>query len=63
MNKSITAARKRDVASALGSVRAEGLAPSKKTVSRLNDYANGKLSVQDLRKITLIDIRNSHNQK
>jgi Antitoxin VbhA len=41
--------RKRAVAAALGSVRAEGLKPSSTTQKNLRDYAAGKISAAELR--------------
>jgi hypothetical protein len=57
MNKSNISARQKAVISALGSVRAEGLSPSQKTKKRLNDYANGKITIQELRRITVREVK------
>jgi len=56
MNKINILARQRVILSAIGSVRAEGLSPSTKTQKRLADYANGKISAQQLRDITIQEI-------
>ena len=58
MNKSNILTRQRAVLSAIGSVRAEGLEPSLITQKRLNDYANGKISAQELRHKTVYEIKN-----
>lgn len=57
MNKVSNIARQRDVRAALGSVRAEGLKPSQKTQRRLNDYANGKISGPELRRVTIQEMQ------
>ncbi|MEO8911682.1 MAG: antitoxin VbhA family protein [Candidatus Saccharimonas sp.] len=54
-----TKARQKSVASAIGSVRAEGLAPSARTQARLLRYADGKISAQALRQQTLQQVRNT----
>jgi hypothetical protein len=49
--------RQKAVAAAIGSVRAEGLNPTVKTQKGLKDYAEGKITISQLRKITLADIK------
>jgi hypothetical protein len=49
--------RQEAVAVAVGSVCAEGLKPSAKTLKLAKDYANGKITISDLRKTTLADIK------
>ena len=49
--------RTQAVASALASVRAEGLEPSTSTVRRMRDYAAGKLTAQQLRDQTVADVQ------
>lgn len=54
-----TRERQRAVSSALGSVRAEGLQPSKKTHDRLQHYANGTMSAYQVRQITIAEMQSS----
>jgi hypothetical protein len=49
--------RQKAVAAAIGSVRAEGLKPSAETQERLKDYANGKITVSELRRATLEEVK------
>jgi len=49
--------RQKAVAAAIGSVRAEGLSPSTKTQKGLKQYAEGKITISQLRKQTLADIK------
>ncbi len=63
MNKSSSAARQKAVNAAIGSVRAEGLRPSKNTRQRLNDYANGKMTAGKLRKVTIQSMIIDSNKK
>jgi sulfite reductase beta subunit-like hemoprotein len=49
--------RQKAVAAAVGSVRAEGLNPSMKTLKGLKQYAEGKITISQLRKLTLADIK------
>lgn len=49
--------RQKAVAAAIGSVRAEGLRPSPKTQKGLKQYAEGKITISQLRKLTLEDIK------
>jgi hypothetical protein len=49
--------RQKAVAAAIGSVRAEGLKPSVKTQKRLKDYAEGKMTIAQLRKVTIAEIK------
>ncbi len=49
MNKSQIDARHKALASALGSVRAEGLNPSAKVQKQLQSYAEGKITAEHLR--------------
>ena len=51
------AARQQAAASALGSVRAEGLRPSVKTQKLVRDYADGKITAHELRTRTLKAVR------
>lgn len=48
MNTSVV--RKKNVSSALGSLRAEGMKPSKSTRKLLDKYIDGSLSAKELRK-------------
>jgi hypothetical protein len=57
MNKVAIAARHRNVAAALGSVRAEGLKPSAQTQKQLQHYAEGKISSRDLRSGVFTEVR------
>lgn len=45
------------VAVAIGSVHVEGLNPSAKTQKGLKQFAEGKLTISQLRKLTLADIK------
>ncbi|HEX9153701.1 MAG TPA: antitoxin VbhA family protein [Candidatus Saccharimonadales bacterium] len=49
--------RRQASASALASVRAEGLRPSNSVQQRLRRYAEGKISASQLRRETLKDVR------
>jgi hypothetical protein len=57
MNKSKIAWRNKNVKSALGSVRAEGLKPSAATQKRVKDYASGRITVSEMRSETLREIK------
>jgi hypothetical protein len=57
MTKAQVLKRQKAVAAAIGSVRAEGLMPSLKTQKGLKDYAEGKVTMAELRRITLAEIR------
>ncbi len=63
MNKSNVAARQKAVNAAIGSVRAEGLKPSKNTQQRLNEYASGKMTASKLRKVTIQEMTTNSNNK
>lgn len=52
--------RQKAVAAAIGSVRAEGLKPSAKTKKQLKDYAQGKITIAQLRKATLTEIKSKN---
>ena len=58
MTKAQITKRQKAVAAAVGSVRAEGLTPSAKTQNRLKDYAKGKITIAELRKATLEEVKN-----
>lgn len=49
--------RQKAVAAAIGSVRAEGLTPSAKTQKGLKEYAEGKLTISQIREIAIADIK------
>lgn len=49
MNKSIQTRAEVAVKAAVGSMRLEGLQPSKTDVSRLKGYAEGKLTIEQVR--------------
>ena len=55
--------RQKAVAAAIGSVRAAGLNPSAKTQKGLKEYAEGKLTISQLRKITLADMKSKSKSK
>lgn len=57
MTKEQLLRRKRAVNAALGSVRAEGLEPSKETLKRLQRFADGEITAQELRDETLVDAK------
>ena len=61
MTRSQITQRQRAVASAIGSVRAEGLNPSVKTQKRLKDYAEGRVSASEVRSAIIKEIK-SHNK-
>lgn len=61
MKKLNNSSKQQAIISALGSVRAEGLKPSKLTQKRLIDYANGKITAKELNKVVLSDIL--HNRQ
>ena len=52
--------RQKAVAAAIGSVRAEGLVPSKKTQKNLKEYAEGKITIERLRKIAIEEVKSSN---
>ena len=59
-----TAHRQKAVNAAIGSVRAEGLKPSKKVQKDLRSFAHGKKTIDAVRKSTILRISNaSHNTK
>ena len=49
--------RRQATADALGSVRAEGLQPSVSAMKRLDRYASGKISADQLHRETLAEVR------
>ncbi len=57
MTKEQLLRRKRAVAAALGSVRAEGLEPSKETISQLEKFAKGEADIDEILEQTLRDIK------
>lgn len=57
MTKAQIERRQRAVDAAVGSVKAEGLNPSAKTKKRLKDYAEGKITVAQLRSATLDEVK------
>ena len=57
MTKEQLLRRKRAVAAALGSVRAEGLEPSKETIDRMQQFAEGKITAEELREQTLEEVK------
>lgn len=57
MTKAQILRRQKAVAAAIGSVRAEGLHPSAKTQKGLKDYAQGKVTIGELRKLTITEIK------
>lgn len=57
ISRTKTSTRHVAVASALASVRAEGLKPSEATVERMKRYAEGKISGSQLQRETLQDVR------
>ena len=59
MIKSTSNNRQKAVNAALGSVRAEGLKPSKNVVKSLNSYADGKTSLSKVRKDTELRVSNA----
>ena len=52
-----TVKRHQAVAAAIASVRAEGLEPSVQAQQRLNQYVQGKISVNQLRRDTLNEVK------
>ena len=52
-----TVKRHQAVAAAISSVRAEGLEPSVQAQQRLNQYVQGKISVNQLQRDTLNEIK------
>ncbi len=57
MTKDQLLKRKRSVAAAIGSVNAEGIAVPADTVAQLNQYAEGKVTADELLAATLRDIK------
>ncbi len=57
MTKTKTINRQQAAASALASVRAEGLEPSPSTLRRIQLYVTGDLTAQQLRQETLAEVR------
>lgn len=60
-NTSLTAikriTRSQATASALASVRAEGLQPTEAALKRLEQYVKGTITADQLRKATLVDVQ------
>lgn len=52
-----TEQRKQAVNAAIGSVRLEGLNPSKASVDRLDRYASGKISATQMRSEAVAEVR------
>lgn len=59
MTKEQLLRRKRAVAAALGSVRAEGLEPSRETVEQLEQFANGQADIDDILRQTIEDVKHT----
>jgi len=57
MTKDQLLKRKKNLAAALGSVRAEGLEPSAAAMKRLEKYAAGDMTAAEVRAATLKDIK------
>ncbi len=57
MTKEQLLRRKRAVAAALGSVRAEGLEPSQATLERMQRFASGEIDAEQLREQTLEEVK------
>lgn len=63
MTKEQLLKRKRAVAAAVGSVRAEGLEPSKETLADLAQFADGQADIDDILQKTLADIKHTAKGK
>ena len=63
MTKAQLAKRKKAADAALGSVRAEGLSPSKSIRNRLKRYSDGKISASQLKRETLTEVRSRNKAK
>lgn len=61
MIKSNLQTRQKAVNAALGSVRAEGLSPSKDVQKSLNAYAQGKATLSSIRKSTVLRVSNAQH--
>lgn len=59
MTKDQLLKRKKSVAAAIGSVNAEGIDVPSDTVEQLNQYANGKLTADELLAATLHNIKHT----
>lgn len=57
MTKAQVLRRQKAAASAIGSVKAEGLTVSIKTKNNLKKYANGKITREELNRITIRGIK------
>ncbi|MEI6477737.1 MAG: antitoxin VbhA family protein [bacterium] len=55
--------RQKAVAAAVGSVRAEGLKTTIKTQKQLKEYAEGKITIAKLRRVTIDDIKAKQKKK
>jgi len=55
--------REQAVAAAIASVRAEGLEPTKDTENLLNQYAEGKITADKLREVSLEEFKPAANSK
>lgn len=53
------AQRQKAVKAAIGSVKAEGLKPSRKVQQDLNSFAKGKTTIEAVRRSTILRISNS----
>ena len=49
--------RSQAVSAAVASVKAEGLSPSKNTIARLEKYASGRMTANQLKRETLKEVR------
>lgn len=63
MTKAQLAKRKMAADAALGSVRAEGLNPSRSVRNRLQRYSDGKISASQLKRETLKEVRSRIKSK
>lgn len=57
MNMRSSAMKSRSATAALGSVRAEGLSPTKKTQTRVKHYVDGKITKRELRRVVIAEMR------
>lgn len=63
MNMQTSAMKQRNADSAHGTVRAEGLSPSIKTQKQVQQYVDGRVTKQVLRRSIVAEMRNRHADK
>lgn len=63
MNLRSTMMKKRSALAAHGSVKAEGVAPTKATTTKIQNYLDGKVTKKELRQSVVAEAKHKHSDK